>query len=128
MIKIFLTLALFFGLLEASSLQSAKNYDEAIKIAKSQNKNVLAFFHTEYCGWCNKMKKTTLKDVKVIDFINKNYIFVSIDRDKDTYPEQFNPRFIPTTYIIDPKKNQEIDAIMGYKNSADFIYALSDEG
>lgn len=111
----------------ATPLQSVGNYNEGLRIAKAQNKPLLLFFHTQYCGWCTKMKKTTLKDPKVIEHITKNYIFVSLDRDKDSFPEHLMPRFVPTTYIVDSKTNQEIDAIIGYKNNNDFLYALSGE-
>lgn len=127
MSKFFLILFSLFVSLNGASISSVANYDEAIRMAKSQNKKVMVFFHSEYCGWCDKMKKTTLKNPEVIEFINKKYIFVSIDRDKDAYPQKLTPRFVPTTYTIDPKTGAEIDVILGYKNANDFIYGLSED-
>ena len=120
-------LLLLTGSLFGASINSVTTYEEAILKAKTEHKKVMLFLHTQYCGWCTKMKKTTLADPLVIDFINKKYIFVSLDRDIDSYPAQFAPRFVPTTYTIDPKSQKEIDSVLGYKKRDDFIYGLSEE-
>ena len=60
-------------------LEKAKRY------AEKYNKNILIFFYKEHCPYCEKMKKETLSDNRVIDLINSNFFPVKIDsRTKDT--------------------------------------------
>lgn len=116
---IFLILLLSFA--NGIVLNEVKSYEEAIQIAKEQNKKVLMFMYSEYCPWCEKMKKTTLSNEKVIDYINNKYIFLTMDKDMGEYPEKLMPRFIPTTYVINPKTQETIQEIYGYKSSEVFI-------
>lgn len=126
MFKFLFSLICFSNLLLAQSLMTYTNYNEALTQAKKQNKPLLMFVYTDYCPWCEKMKKTTLSHKKTIEFINKNYIFLTINKEKDDYPKEFIPRYIPTTYLIDAQKEEEVYALFGYKTSSELIEELSD--
>ncbi|MFA7091690.1 MAG: thioredoxin family protein [Arcobacteraceae bacterium] len=127
MFKFLISIICFSNLLLAQSLLTYTNYDEAIHQAKKQNKHVLMFVYTDYCSWCDKMKKTTLSHQKTIEFINKNYIFLSINKEKENFPKAFTPRYIPTTYLIDAQNQEEIYALFGYKTSSELIEELSND-
>ncbi len=127
MFKFLLVIICFSNFIFAQTLNTYTNYQEAIAQGIKENKPVLMFVYTDYCPWCDKMKKNTLKNKKTIDFISKNYIFLSIDKEKDEYPEKFIPRFIPTTYLIDSKTQEEIYALYGYKTTTQLIEELTDE-
>ena len=61
------------------SIQKAQEY------ATKYNKKILIYFYREDCDYCETMKKQTLKDPEVIQFINQNFYPVSLDgRTKDT--------------------------------------------
>ena len=50
---------------------------EALQIAYAQNpKPILIDLYTDWCGWCKHMDKTTYKNEKVVEYINKNYYAV----------------------------------------------------
>ena len=71
------------------------------------------------------MKETTLKNNEVIGFINKRYIFLMQHKDKGTYSKKlYYPRFIPTTYLVDPNTLDEIYALYGYKGPKQLINEL----
>ena len=60
------------------SLEKAKMY------AKKYDKNILIYFYKKDCPYCDKMSKETLKDLNIINVINKNFFPVKIDsRTKD---------------------------------------------
>ena len=126
MLKWFIAIICFSNLLLSQSLHTYTNYNEALAQAKKQHKPLLMFIYTDYCSWCDKMKKNTLSHQKTIEFINKNYIFLSINKEKDAFPKEFIPRYIPTTYLIDSKTQEEIYALFGYKTSSELIEELSD--
>ena len=116
-----ISLVLLVNFSYGSILQDVEIYNKALEIAKKQNKKVLMFMYSEYCPWCEKMKKTTLSDKKVIDYINKRYVFLKMDTEMGEYPQRLKPRFIPTTYVIDPKTKETIQEIYGYKSAKNFI-------
>jgi len=125
--KTIISLLLFLNLAFSATLKDVESFETAIKMAKEQNKKVLMFMYSEYCPWCEKMKKTTLSDKKVINYINSRYIFLKMDKDMGEYPEELIPRFIPTTYVIDPKTKESVQDIYGYKSAKDFINGFWDD-
>ncbi len=125
--KIIISLILLLNLGFGITLKDVESYEEALQIAKKQNKKVLMFMYSDYCPWCEKMKKTTLSDTKVIDYINSKYIFLKMDKDMGEYPQKLKPRFIPTTYVIDPKTKETVQEIYGYKSPKNFIKEFWDD-
>jgi len=105
-------------------LDDAKSYTQALKIAQKQDKRVLMYMYSEYCSWCKKMKKTTLSNKRVIDYIKSNYIFIKVDVDMGDYPEELRASFLPTTHIIDPYTQKSIQKVSGYKTVDDFLDEL----
>ena len=97
------------------------NYNEAFSLAKSKNKAVFILFSTKYCRWCTKLKETTLKDSEVKSRLEKEFIVLFLDRDRDKYPKKYRVRGVPAVYMTD--KNEEIfTSMIGYhKNPKDYI-------
>lgn len=127
MLKFIFSIICFSNLLFGQTLITYTNYNEALHQAKLQKKRVLMFMYTDNCSWCKKMKQTTLNDPKTIEFINKHYIFLTMNKDNGTYPEKFTPRYIPTTLLIDAKNEEELYALLGYKTSRQLIEELNDD-
>jgi thioredoxin-related protein len=130
-------LLLSFNTLNANSIISIKSYNQALEIAKADGRQVMIFAYTDSCPYCRKMEYTTFKDQYIIDFINDNFIFTSqkviknqngrgyVFKDKRV-PSYLNPRYIPTTYIIDPQGEEEVRRLTGYKSPYKFIPQLID--
>lgn len=122
--KIILSLFLGVFFLFGSPLQTYTDLGDAFLSAKKQNKKVLLFVYTSYCGWCSKMKETTLKDPAIVNFINKNYIFVSLNQDQTKLPEELIPKFVPTTFLLDSQTKKVLTYLPGFKPADDFIEDL----
>ena len=75
------------------------------------------------------MEEDTLSHPEVIEYLNKNFIFVTVDlslsMDIEDLPSKFIPQGTPTTYVINPKDEELIFLLRGYKNPASFLKALS---
>ncbi len=125
--RLIISLILLLSFTNAAILKDVESYEEALQIAKKQNKKVLMFMYSEYCPWCEKMKKTTLSDEKVINYINSKYIFLKMDSEMGEYPQILKSRFIPTTYVIDPKTKETVQEIYGYKSAKNFIKEFWDD-
>ena len=51
--------------------------------AEAQEKKVFLFFYADWCLYCEKMKQTTFKNTKVIEYLNKNFISIAVNADKE---------------------------------------------
>ena len=67
------------------------------------------------------MESTTLSDKEVIDTINKNFVFVSLNKDTHKIPSEFIPYGVPTTYVIDSKSGEKLYTMKGYKSKESFF-------
>lgn len=59
-------------------------YEKGLALAKEKNKKLYIYFFSDNCPWCVKMEKDTFSVKKVSDYLNKNFINIRIDVNKDT--------------------------------------------
>jgi thiol:disulfide interchange protein len=97
-----------------------KTYEELIKLLDNPNRPLaVLFFSAKWCGWCEKMKKETLKDDKVIKALDE-YVFYIVDLDKEAkVGKKYGVSGIPAYCIID-KRERVFKKGAGYKNSSSF--------
>jgi len=107
-VKKFLLLILLTPLLFANELKTIDTYQEALKIAKDENKIVLFMTSIEGCPVCDYMKDIVFEREEVIDFLDKNYVVVIKDAETEIYPQKFYTRDMPTFYFIDPTDEKEL--------------------
>lgn len=119
-LKILLLSGLFI-FANASGLEHLKSFEDGLTKAKKENKQLMLFVYSTYCPWCRKMESTTLSDKEVIDTINKNFVFVSLNKDTDNIPSDFIPYGVPTTYVIDSKSGEKLYTMKGYKSKESFF-------
>lgn len=120
-----LLLCFFAVHLQAGELKRYLNYDEAIKVANKENKKLLMFVFSSHCPWCLKMKKTTLQNDEISNYINKNFVFLMINQDSTEFPEEFRAQMVPTTYFIDPKTQTALYSTIGYLKPDMYIEELT---
>ncbi len=56
-------------------------YDEALEIAKQDNRHVFVFFTTAWCGYCKKMEKSTFPDPGVFKLMTEAFTLAKVDGD-----------------------------------------------
>lgn len=59
------------------------SYNEAVKAAKKEPKKIFIDVYTDWCGWCKKMDKTTLKDPKITSYLNEKFYAVKLNAESD---------------------------------------------
>jgi len=80
-VKYFFWIGILAVIVSSFSSRAAKDVNwisfEELQVAYANNpKPILIDLYTDWCGWCKHMDKTTYKDEKVVDYINKNYYAV----------------------------------------------------
>ena len=63
------------------------------------------------------MKATTLKDKEVMEILSSDYISISIYKNSSDLKRKFRVRFVPTIFVLDPKKEKELSRIVGYMSA-----------
>ena len=59
------------------------SYNDAVKAAKKEPKKIFVDVYTDWCGWCKKMDKTTLKDPLITGYLAENYYTVKLNAESD---------------------------------------------
>jgi thioredoxin-related protein len=74
-------LAIAQSSVETADLKGKLNwhkYDEALKIAKEQDKYLLVFFTTNWCKFCKLMKKNTFTDPEVFQLMDEKFVLAQV--------------------------------------------------
>jgi thioredoxin-related protein len=80
------------------------SYKAGLEAAKAQNKPLFVMLYADWCPHCNQMKKEVFNDSFVIDFLNKNYIciFKNIEKEEGkALKEKYNTKSLPTFLFLD---------------------------
>jgi len=60
------------------------SFEEAMKAVKIEERKILISVHTEWCGWCKHMDKTTFQNPDIVKFINQKFYAVKLDAERKT--------------------------------------------
>ena len=93
----------------------------ATEQSDATGKPVLAFVTADWCGPCQKMKRTTMVDAEVESLIRQSMIpvYVDADNDRPDAVEIGNVRFLPTSVVR--LGDQEVSRIEGGKNAREYL-------
>jgi thioredoxin-related protein len=81
------------------------SYDDGISMVEKTQKKLLISFYSELCEYCKVMDKETFKDSAIVSFINKNFIPIRVNSDKDQKTaEIFKVRGLPDTWFMSETK------------------------
>jgi len=120
----FLIIMIGLGMsLFAGELQFEHAFNKAVQEAKDQNKTVMMMYSAVWCPECNYMKDVVLKDQKVVDYIQKRFIVLTLDVQKDDLPKGFEYPGIPTFFFLD-QNAKEKDKIIGGDKADNFLQRL----
>ena len=100
----------------------AKNWDDALARASSQEQAVLVTFYADWCIWCTRLENTTLTDRDVAGFVAEALVPVRLDVEGDgqELSRDFRVNGLPTVLIVDAE-GAEISRIEGYLPPGDFL-------
>ncbi len=56
--------------------------DEALSLAKKENKPIFLSIGYSACHWCHVMEKESFQNEEIAEFLNKNFISIKVDREE----------------------------------------------
>ena len=112
----------------AKEVNYSRDYNSALEIAKKDNKMIMLLVVADYCPWCKKFEKKTLKNQSVSKIVSRDFVAVVIDnkRDKGLYPQEYNTRLIPTVFFIDPKSGKNVHKAVVYMKKKEYISNMNE--
>jgi len=60
------------------------SYDEGMVLGRSEEKRIYMNFHADWCVYCKVMEKKTFQNSAVISYLNKYFISIKVDTEKET--------------------------------------------
>lgn len=99
-------------------------YETAIAKALKTKRPVMLVMVTNYCPWCRKFEKRTLRDPDVNRTVQRRFVPLILNREKHAFPVQFDTPRIPIVTIVDPLKEEALRSSMGYLNREEFLAFL----
>ena len=120
--KIILALLVFSVVLSASEIKWEKDFNSGIAKAKKLNKPVLFVFSRHSCKYCVILDKTTFKDKKVIEALNRDFVSIISYTDENDYtPKELWRPGTPTIWFLLPSGEPMFQPLMGALGAADFL-------
>jgi len=106
------------------------SWEEALHMAKKENKLIFLNIYATWCGPCKKMKNTTFSDPEVGEMFNSNFINVSLDGEKSEGAQlarHYQVNAYPTLLFINVE-GKVIGATRGLHSSTELMHFIKEVG
>ncbi|MCG8566909.1 MAG: thioredoxin fold domain-containing protein [Desulfobacterales bacterium] len=101
-----------------------QDYSPGLSRAKTAGKPVFLYFHADWCGYCRQLKQTTFKDKRVQDYLDENYVSISVDTEKEgDIAREWGVRGLPTLWFLEAD-GTKISSLPGYVGPDQFLMVL----
>ena len=96
-------------------------YDDALALAKKEDKVLFIDFYTTWCGPCKQMDRTTFKDPEVISWLSERAVAIKIDAEKKRkLARKYKVRGYPAL-VFAKSDGSMIQTILGYRDGKRFL-------
>ncbi|MFH2091298.1 MAG: thioredoxin family protein [Pseudomonadota bacterium] len=110
-----LVMVLFFPSVGRCAAIDWKSYPEGMVQARQENKKILLHFKSDRCPYCVKMDRVTFSDSRVIEFLNKEFVCIQVNGDKEgKLTQAFNVRGYPDTRFLN-EKQEPVFGFVGFQ-------------
>ncbi len=100
------------------------SYDEGIATGYSEGKRIYINFHADWCVYCKVMEKETFQNPAVISYLNKHFISIKVDTEKETkISYKYGVRSLPDSWFLF-KNGDRIGHAPGYIKPDKFMKIL----
>lgn len=128
-------LALFIAVITISAMPEAEekenagieffegSFEEALALAKEENKIVFLDAYASWCGPCKAMQRFSFTSEDVGEFYNEHFINIKIDMEKGEGPalaEVLMVEAYPSLYYISSEREVKLKAV-GYQNPKNLL-------
>ena len=77
------------------------SFDEGMALGHSEEKIIYINFHADWCVYCKVMEKETFQNPAVISYLNKHFISIKVDAEKETkVTSMFRVQALPDNWFL----------------------------
>ena len=111
---------------DAPTVTWQRDLQAAQKLSEQSGRPMLIVFRADWCAHCNRFEKETLGNPTMAECINRDFIPVRLDFDKEQKTaEILEVKALPCTVILSPQADL-LGRVVGAKPPKDFWEALQD--
>jgi thioredoxin-related protein len=100
------------------------SYNEGMVLNQKEKKKVFVHFWASWCDYCKKMEANTFSNTSVIAYLNRNYISIKVDSDKEKdLSIEYRVSGLPDNWFLD-QNSQKISNRSGYMSPKMFLQVL----
>ena len=94
---VYILLIFFWAIPSGFAQLKAYSFEEAEKLSKENPKPFVIFVHTSWCNYCKMMENLTFKNPEIIQLLNTDFYFISLDAEskRDIYFNNHTFQFKP---------------------------------
>lgn len=86
-------------------------YESGMARSRFEKKKVFLYFHADWCTYCGEMERKTFKDPAVIAALNRNFIPIRVDSDREkAVASLFRVKGLPDSWFL-----TENGAVIGHR-------------
>lgn len=124
--KYIILVAVFLSVLvSGQEIKWEKSYSSALAKAKTLKKPVMFIISNHNCRFCRLFESTTLKDPKVVQRLNDDFVNAVVYIDEDpVFPHQLDVPGTPGTWFLKPDGEPMFQPVMGAVEPEVFLGAL----
>ncbi|MDQ1245143.1 MAG: hypothetical protein QG565_1484 [Campylobacterota bacterium] len=108
----------------AKEMSYETEYKTALNKAKKEDKKLMVLMISNFCPWCTKFENKTLVDKSVDGAIKSKYIPLIINKEEKNFPTYLTTPIVPTTYFINPHKEEILHQSVGFSNKIELLNLL----
>lgn len=124
--KYIILVAVFLSVIvSGQEIKWEKSYSSALAKAKTLKKPVMFIISNHNCRFCRLFESTTLKDPKVVQRLNDDFVNAVVYIDEDpVFPHQLDVPGTPGTWFLKPDGEPMFQPVMGAVEPEVFLGAL----
>lgn len=110
---------------QAINFLEGKSWDEAVNLAKQENKLIFVDVFTDWCGPCLMMEETAFNVPSVYSFYNSSFVNFRIDAEKGEgieFKKKYKVNSYPTYLFIDPVTLEAVHRSSSRQDPEVFIF------
>jgi thioredoxin-related protein len=123
-LKKLLLIALIALGLQASDVAWSSSYVTASQTAQTQNKPMLVFMNKPGCGSCAYMKDNVFTDTAVVEYLNNNFVSISLDIHENDAPKELQVNVTPVFHFLNADGSKSQETLIGGKTAPFFLKLL----
>jgi thioredoxin-related protein len=95
--QLYILLIIFWTIPSSFAQLKIHTFEEAEKLSKENPKPFVVFIHTSWCKYCKMMENSTFKNSEIINILNTEFYFISLDAESknDIFFNNHKFQFIP---------------------------------